>query len=466
MNEDIITNEPVPIVEKKVPKLKKSFILAWSTQGLALSASYILLGYLTLYATDVMGLNAATVGIAFMISKFFDGFTDMVAGVLIDKTHTRFGKARPYSLAIVGYYACIGLVFSAPAMGQFAGIIYLFVLYTLIYAVFCTLFSCAEPVYMSRTLEDPRQSMTLLSFVGVIAMFPSIAFGIIIPQWIARIGVNPAEWSKMAWTLAIPLALVGIVRFFVIKERKNAGQITSDKENVKNNIPVKEMTRLLIKNKYILILSVLVCIAYLGSGLTNAIGSYYAKYIFGDVGVGSIMTLTLVPMIFMLALIPVLARKFTLKRCINVTMILAIIGSLIRLIDVKSVPLGFIGGCLSVFAFPAFYGFATTMVLDCMDYGQWKFNKRVEGTLASVQSLMNKVGTAIATGMMGVMLSIAGYDGLAVTQSASANRMIIALTTVIPVVFYIIFMIIFHFYDLESKMPGIRAQLNEGKKES
>lgn len=56
--------------------------------------------YLLYFYTDVMHLNPAQISVMFLITKIFDGFTDLVVGFLIDKTHTRWGKSRPWILPV------------------------------------------------------------------------------------------------------------------------------------------------------------------------------------------------------------------------------------------------------------------------------------------------------------------------------------------------------------------------------
>lgn len=459
-----VTKEMQSVPLDRAPKLPFKFIAGWSSTTASMTAVWIIVGYLTMYASDVMGLNIGAVGIAMMLSKIFDGFSDLVAGVLIDKTHTRWGKARPYTLAVVGVWICVGLMFSAPQMSQFAGIIYLFVMYTLMNAVFVTLYQCAEAPYLSNALDDPRQSLTLLSVGGVLSTVVGTIFGIIIPLVIAQVGNDPVGWSKLAWGMALPLAFVSTIRFWAIKE-KNVSQTANSAEKMQK-MPMKDLIKILIQNKYILLLASLVFLAYFGSGMQNAVTSFYAKWIFGDVGLASVMTLTMLPLIVVMAIVPALARKFTLKRCINVSMILALLGSLLRLLSVHNVALAFVGQCFQGIAFPAFYGFASTMVLDCMDYGEWKTGVRVEGTMASMQSVMNKIGQAVGAGLPGILMAAAGYNGVLEQQSQSALFMIIALATIIPAIFYVVFLVIFKFYDLEAKLPGIRKELNGGRGET
>ena len=77
---------------KKIPmKLK----LGWSSSAFSLAVSFALTGYISFYATDVMGLNIGIIGALLLASKIFDGVTDLVMGAVIDKTNTRLGKARP-----------------------------------------------------------------------------------------------------------------------------------------------------------------------------------------------------------------------------------------------------------------------------------------------------------------------------------------------------------------------------------
>ena len=92
--------------EKKIDKkhkTPKNLIYGWGTFAIALTIIGLLLNYVTFFATDYMGIPAVTVGIIIMISKIFDGFTDFVAGYLIDNTNSKLGKGRPYDLAILGY---------------------------------------------------------------------------------------------------------------------------------------------------------------------------------------------------------------------------------------------------------------------------------------------------------------------------------------------------------------------------
>ena len=75
-----------------------------------------LASFVMIYLTDTIGLSSGIVGTLIAISKLFDGFTDIYFGSLIDKTHSRLGKARPWML--YGYVGCaitLAACFAVPA---------------------------------------------------------------------------------------------------------------------------------------------------------------------------------------------------------------------------------------------------------------------------------------------------------------------------------------------------------------
>ena len=73
-------------------------------------------GLVVYFYTNVMGISAMMVGTIIMCSKFFDGFTDVAIGFLVDKIHSRHGRARAWVLWMAFPYAISAiLLFSIPA---------------------------------------------------------------------------------------------------------------------------------------------------------------------------------------------------------------------------------------------------------------------------------------------------------------------------------------------------------------
>lgn len=438
--------------KRQVNKIPMRVKLGWSASGFSLAVSFALVGYISFYATNVMGLNIGIIGVLLLISKVFDGFTDLVMGAVIDKTHTRFGKARPWAIAVVPYWIVCALMFSAPQMGDTAGYIYFFALYTLLNSVFGTMYYCADAPHMANALEDGSQSISLLAFSSVIATIGGLVGGVILPQLIAAAGTDRAAWSRLAWMVAIPMMVIGSLRFFLVREIRNVNEGTTTPS-------LKDLLEAIRQNEYIFIVAILVFISYLATGLSGQVGTYYNLYILGDIGAGSLMSLALFTIVIVMVLSPMLTRKFTLKRTVDALMIIGIVGALIRLISPSNLLLTFISTCMTSISFQVYYGVASSQVIDCMDYGEWKSGRRVEGLMGSVSSVMNKVGNGVGVSVASAMLAMAGYDGTSDVISGTARGMIIALTTVVPAILGVIFLLIARKYDLEDKIGQIREEL-------
>jgi sugar (glycoside-pentoside-hexuronide) transporter len=442
---------------KKIPA---KIMLSWPTMTISTSVSAVLIGYATYYATDIMGLSAVTVGFIFMLSKIFDGFTDIVAGYFIDKTHSKMGKGRPWQLAIIGYWISIVLMFSAPEMGITASCVYLFVTYSMINSVFMTLISCSDPVYLSNALDDSRQSVSILAFAGFISLIFTMAASIILPQMIKTMGTTREGWIRLSLILAVPFTLLSLVRIFVIKEKRSVGKASAEK------ITLKDMIKLLFSNKYILIFALIILISNVGSSSYTTVQTYFYTWILGDIGIGSIMSLSMLPIILVVMIMPVLSKKFGFLRVIRITTLIGMIGYLIRLVNIRNVPLLFVSNVISMMGFYTMFAFAATFVIDCIDYGEWKNGIRSEGSISCAQSVTSKIGAAVGAGMIGLFMGFSGYEGSAAVQTASANTMIVVLYSVVPALFCLIQFILLKAYDLDKLLPQIRVDLDEKRKKT
>ena len=94
---------------------------------MAAAASAVATGYIpsyiNLYYTDTIGMSIGTIGLIIMITKITDGISDIIMGMIIDRTNTKLGKARPWLLAgAFGLAATMMLLFGCPA--KFSMLIY------------------------------------------------------------------------------------------------------------------------------------------------------------------------------------------------------------------------------------------------------------------------------------------------------------------------------------------------------
>ena len=86
--------------------LKKSKIVLWSLRNISIMAGFVVMSYVSYFATNCLGISAGVIGALLLASKLFDGITDLIAGYFVEKTNTKLGKGRPYDLCIIGVWNC------------------------------------------------------------------------------------------------------------------------------------------------------------------------------------------------------------------------------------------------------------------------------------------------------------------------------------------------------------------------
>lgn len=445
-------------MKTKDGKCTKLFYLIYSMPMIGYCLVAVLLGYVSYFAVNVLGLSSLLVGNIILVSKVFDGITDIIAGFLIDRTNTRFGKARPYDWAYVGFCIAAIVLFCIPKMGTTAMAVCLFLTYTVIYSIFSTLYSCANAVYLARTVEDPNQQVT----VNVVSMFlgiiGSVVAGIIIPVYIAKIGSTVEAWRTFAFIIGVPSAIVCSIRFFIIKENSSMQEQTP----VQKKINFREGVKLLSKNKYVIILALALLVTNISMNL-GAVNPFYFEQVVGDISKQSVVNaLGAVGPLLVLCL-PILAKKMGKKKLIVTALILGIIGKLLPLLNLQSITLLGIGTVLGTIGYMPLFILTINMVIDCMDYGEWKFKKRGEGIYSCISGFCNKIGTGIGTWLVGFVMMLGGYVSGADTQSQGAVNAIICVYTVVPAVLYLLAALCMHFYKLDDELPQIQAELAERK---
>ena len=109
--------------------------VGYGSGDLAANCIYgLVTSFVMIYLTDTVGLNSGVIGVLIAVARVFDGISDVIFGNLMDKTHTKMGKARPWMLwTQIGNCICLVLLFSVPmGIGQTAQYAYFFIVYVLL----------------------------------------------------------------------------------------------------------------------------------------------------------------------------------------------------------------------------------------------------------------------------------------------------------------------------------------------
>ncbi len=441
-------------------KGKKSplFYAVWAAPGIGVAAVTALLGYITFFATDVLGLTPGLVGTLLLVSKIFDGFTDIIAGFIIDRTHTKLGKARPYDIANALFCISALLFFFIPDVGTTGKAALLFIIYLLTYSVFQTLYSCAGTVYLARAVDDTEDQISLSSACGLLASLVAIVLSVVFPTLIANAGTNQASWQSMALGICLPSIVLCLIRIFLIPEINNV-----ESEKKQDNLSVKESAKLLFSNNYLMFFTLALLLTNISVTLVGNAQTYYFKYVIGDIQAMTAVAAVAIVGPLTIAAFPALSRKMGMRNLMAVALILGAAGRFLPVVQPTNMALLTIGSLLNAISYMPIYILCANAIIGCMDYGEYKSGVRGEGIYTCVSGFCSKVGIGLASGLLGLVTALGGYDGTQAVQTASANMSIIISYTVLPGLLYLIAAIALRKFDLEKHLPEIQAELKKRK---
>lgn len=426
---------------------------AWQGRGVSVAASVILMAHLMFYTTEILHLNAAIVGTLLMATRLLDGVTDIFAGYIVDRTNTKLGKARPYELAILLVWISMWLMYSTPTgLSDVLKYVWVFGFYSLVNAVGITLLSANNNAYMIRAFGSNEQRVKIASFGGGVIMLGALVINISFPIFLQRMGDTAAGWSTMFAIFAIPMAIIGIMRFVFVKET-NPVEVSTDPPKV------KDIFRVLKGNPYVLMVAGMYFLYSAATGL--GIATYYFKYIVGDLslmGIATAISVLVVPLLF---IFPKLMKKISMGKMIVFGSIAAILGNITMFFAGANFPVILVANLMmAVGILPVTY-LTDLLMIDCASYNEWKGEPRMDGTIGAVKGLAGKIGGAAGAAVVGVLLSWGGYSGALAVQPASAMLMVRVIMAVVPGIMNVLILLLMSFYKLDRLMPQINQELEE-----
>ncbi len=419
----------------------------------------IMLNYLSMYASDALGVNVAVVGTLLLASKVVDAFTDILAGWLVDNTHTKLGKARPYELCIIGMTICTILLFCcSPEWAMTVKCAWIFCMYTLTFSIFSTLRGAANNPYTIRIFSNNQTVIKkVASYGGIITMFGSIVVSGVFPVLMERLATNASGWTRIVMIIMIPATLIGVIRFFTCKEDPSV-----DAASERQKINLKEIFTLFRRNGYVWILAVIMLCYNIVTNL--AINSYYFKYIVGSTSMLGILSMASVVLLPLMLFFPFIMRKVgSMGKMITYFSGIGVVGYLIAFFSgshIAGVILGYMMGTFATLPV-AYYG--VLFIMNVSAYNEILGMPRMEASSSILSNFMGKFGAAFGAYITGFLLSLGGYisstgDEL-VTQPASALMMIRIDFAIVPAILIVVIGVCtLAFSRLEPKVEAFDAQ--------
>ncbi len=443
--------------------------LGWGTRvayGCGDTACNVVFGMistlLTLFYTDYVGINAATVGLVMLLSRIFDGVSDAIMGIIVEKTNTRWGKSRPWLLWMCVPFAISAvLLFGVPQTKVSLQFLYMFVTYNFCNTVCYTAINLpySSLSAMMTRISSERDMLSIVR-MGLSPFGRILAVTCTMPV-VKLFGDDQAAWVKtMAMWAAIALVLL-LICFFKCEEKV---EIEAKKNQKK--VPVKRALKALVCNQYFWAVVVLWTMQNGIYCITGTILPYYCKYIFGnDTWMYSALYLTETLLIVAVTFCcPVLLKRFGKRNMSLAGIWLALIGQLVFFLNPTSFPWMVMSCIVRAVGLAPLNAVVFGFLGDVVEFGQWKTHIRQESLIFAGSSVGMKLGAGLSSAIITGLLSAAGYissSAGAAMQPQTAVDMIINIYKFGPLVVWVTVIITLTFYKLDKKYPAIMQELVE-----
>lgn len=435
--------------------------------------------YLMIFYTDVFGLPAAVVGTLFLVTRVWDSAFDPIVGVVADRTHSRWGKFRPYLLFLAIPFSVIGvLTFVTPPFGDNGKLVYAYVTYSLMMMVYSAI-NVPYASLLGVMSDNPKERNTLStyrmafayigSFIALLLFMPMVNF------WSGHSKEIAAQ--QQGWTLAVAVIAVMCALLFI-------GCFAFTRERVKalheKQAPLKEDLKDLWKNRPWWILLGAGVAALVFNSIRDGATVYYFKYFiveedfqtisfFGVSFVlsGLYLSVGQIANIAGVILAAPISNRIGKKQTYMGSMAIATVLSILFFwFDKDNLPLIFTFQILISICAGSIFPLLWSMYADCTDYSELKTGNRATGLIFSSSSMSQKFGWAIGSALTGWLLSYFGFVANEV-QQAEAIQGIKMFMSFLPAAGTLLSIVFISMYPLsEKKMLEISAALKSRRAET
>ncbi|SET38427.1 MFS transporter [Thalassotalea agarivorans] len=473
------------------------------------------LAYLAVFYTDTFGISAAAAAVLFLIVRLSDGITDIIMGMIADRTQTRYGKFRPWilwSTPLLGLFMV--LCFTTPNFGEQGKLVWAYVTYlglTLAY----TLNNVPYSALMGVMTADDRERTSLSGFRFAGAFLGGLFVMGFLPEFVAYFGEgdDAIGYQYTMYVFAAALIALMVITFATTKERVTVSNekqqpFKQELSDLAKSLPfiilplaaislffyyrdlqtalffALVMSALffgirkllskprdslsssqldladLLTNKPWLILLGIGFISMMFNGIKYGVIAYYFKYYVGDeLMVGQYFVALLVVSILGALATSQLAKWFGRKTLFIASLLLSgVLTAAMFLIPVSNASAVFALGCAAEFFAAILPTLYFSMLGDSADYSEWKNHRRATGLVYSAGTFVQKTGGGFAGALVLLVLAGYGYDGMDQSTIEGALPGIQHLMSWIPALFAFAGAILMAFYPITDK---IQAQISQ-----
>lgn len=424
--------------------------------------------YLMFYLTDVLELPTSGiwwVTFIMLCCRIFDALNDPIMGVIVDNTHSKFGKFKPW-IAIGAFSSGIVTILLFTDFGLIDGAY--IVVFAILYLFWGITFTMNDISYWSMlpSLSLDQKEREKIGAVARICANIGLFFVVaaIVPITTAlgeKFGSLQRGYCVFAVIIVVIMWIGQSITLFGVQEAKIPASSAEEHTTLKN------MVEVIFKNDQLLFTAISMALFMIGYDTTTGFGLYFFKYAYGDENMYSVFAIILgISQITALVLFPLFSKKFERKKLYLYSTILVLVGYIIFFFAPTDT-MTFIGaGGILIFIGQAFIQLLMLMFLaDTVEYGHWKFGKRNDSVTFSLQPFINKMGGAISTGVVGATVIISGIKDADSAADVTESGLLImkAAMLILPLICIVIGYFIYRSkYKIDTQMyDKIVSELEE-----
>ncbi len=422
---------------------------------------------LTLFYTDYAGISIQIVGLVTLISRVFDGVSDVIMGYVVAHTKSKWGQSRPWILwSSIPFSLSILLLFTVPnTSSEVAQFVYLFVTYNFCTTICYTALNLPYGSLSAMMTRDSKERDMVSVFRMAMSPFGRILIGVCTMPMVKAFGDDKKAFILTAAVWSV-ISLVLLLWCFFKCEEKVVIPAREKTEKVKVKGQGMATLKALVTNQYFWAMTALWMLKNSSDSVVGVLLPYYCKYIMhNDTWVYSVLYFSeLISTVIVVMICPLFMKKYGKRNCVLVGAVIAIVGQVFFIINPTSFGMALATSIIRGVGCGPLCACMFGMLGDVVEFGQWKTHMRQESYIFAAGSVGSKIAPGLVTALITSMLKGAGYiESVSggVQQPQAALDTILTLLKWGPVLVWAIVLVVAVLYQLDKKYDKIMSDLSE-----
>ncbi len=385
-----------------------------------------------LFTHPLNGAQVAAITGIMVAARVFDALNDPVMGNIIERTHTKYGKFKPWIVAgMISTSIVIYLMFNVRLSGW--SFVWFF---GAMYFAFSIAYTMGDISYWGMipalgSDADTRNQFTSRTtlFAGIGGTLASILIPLFTAGAMAIGGSTEVAYGRIALVIAILAPLFLLFTLFGVHERRETPAAGADKAAKSGDAMTAGKTerfslagvfRTIARNDQLVWIAVIFLIQQVGNGLViGGLGSTYIYFTYGyDGGLYSLFnTVGMSATAFLMIFYPAIGRRVHRKKLMGIMAALSAAGYVLMLASLMfgAGMAGYwmllIGYMVSNFGQYCYYLIMMISIMNTVEYNEYKFGTRDEGIITSLRPFITKLGSALIVALTSAIYLIFGVTG-------------------------------------------------------